>query len=115
MNRFEENTIVIGKGVNLTEEEILRLEIEMIEFGRLIETDKLEYNDKGQLVVVYEQHIKFMDQRTQQNSNGIPAPNPFSIYSSFQRSSAGQPSRSSYNEYGSEREDIKPRGRRMPL
>ena len=42
MNRFEENTIIIGEGMELTEKEILRLEIEKIELGRLIETDKLE-------------------------------------------------------------------------
>ena len=47
MNRFEENTVNIGKGVELTEYEILSLEIEMIKLGRLIEIDKLEYNDKG--------------------------------------------------------------------
>ena len=46
MNRFEENIIIIVKGVELIEDEILRLEIEMIELGRLIEIDKLEYNDK---------------------------------------------------------------------
>ena len=61
MNRFDENTIIIGEGIELTEE-ILRLEIEMIELGRSRETDKLEYNDKGQLVVIYEQHTEFMDQ-----------------------------------------------------
>ena len=81
MNRFKENTIIIGKGVELTEDEILSLEIEMIELGRLIETDKLEYNDKGQLIVIYEQ----------QSSNSVPAPiyNPHPIYGSSQRSSAG--------------------------
>ena len=91
MNRFKENTIIIGKGVELTEDEILSLEIEMIELGRLIETDKLEYNDKGQLIVIYEQHIELMDRRTQQSSNSVPAPiyNPHPIYGSSQRSSAG--------------------------
>ena len=112
MNRFEENTVIIGQGINLTEEEILRLEIELIELGRLRETDRLEYNDKGQLVVIYEQHIEFMDQQTQQSSNSIPVPDysPSSLYGSTQRSLAGQPSRSMYNEYGNEREGIKPRG-----
>ena len=62
MNKFEENTVIIGQGINLTEEEILKLEIELIELWRLRETDRLEYNDKGQLVVIYEQHIEFMDQ-----------------------------------------------------
>ena len=41
MNRFEENIVIIGQGINLTEEEILRLEIELIELGRLRETDRL--------------------------------------------------------------------------
>ena len=117
MNSFEENTIIIGKGIDLTEDETLRLEIQMIELGRLRETDKLEYNNKGQLVVIYKQHIEFMDQQTQQSSNSVPAPgySPPLLYGSSQRSSVGQPSRSSYNEYGSEREDIKPRRNRMPL
>ena len=117
MNRFEENTVIVGQGINLTEEEILRLEIELIELGRLSETDRLEYNDKGQLVVIYEQHIEFMDQQTQQSSNSIPVPDysPPPLYGSTQRSLAGQPSRSMYNEYGNEKEDIKHKGRRMPL
>ena len=42
MNRFEENTVITSDGIELTEDEILRLEIEKIELGRLIETDKLE-------------------------------------------------------------------------
>ena len=37
------------------------------------------------------------------------------IRSAFQTSSTGQPSRATYNEYGSKREDIKPRGKWMPL
>ena len=57
MNRFKENTVIIDKGIDLTEEEILRLDIEMIELGRLRELNRLEYNNKGQLVVIYEQHI----------------------------------------------------------
>ena len=36
MNRFSERKIVIGKGIELTEDEILRLEIEMIELWRLV-------------------------------------------------------------------------------
>ena len=90
MNKFEKNTIIIGEGIELSEEEILRLEIKMIELGRLRETDKLEYNDKEQLVVIYE-HVEFMDHQTQQSSNSVPAPgySPPPIYGSFQRSSAG--------------------------
>ena len=58
-----------------------------------------------------------MDQQTQQSSNRIPAPSYSRppIYGSSQRSLAGQPSTSSYNKYGSERVDIKPRGKRIPL
>ena len=41
MIRFEEGTIIIGKGIELTEEEILRLEDELIQIGRLEETDYL--------------------------------------------------------------------------
>ena len=65
MNRFEKNTIIIGKGIELTEDEILRLEKKMFESGRLIEIDKLEYNNEGQLIVIYKRHIEFMDQQTQ--------------------------------------------------
>ena len=79
MNRFKENTIIIGKGVELIEDEILRLEIEIIDLERIIETDKLEYDDRRNLVVVYEQRLEFMDQQTQQGSNNrVHAP----IYSS---------------------------------
>ena len=91
MNKFEENTIILGKGIDLTEEEILRLEIKMIELRRVKETDKLEYNDKGQLIVIYEQHIEFMNQQTQQSSNSISAPGYSHppLYGSSQRSSSG--------------------------
>ena len=51
-----------------------------------------------------------MDQQTQQSSNNVPAPiynnAPTPIYSS---------SPIYNNDYGNEREDIKPRGNRMPL
>ena len=40
MNRFKENTIIVGKDIDLIEDEILRLEIEMIILGRIIEIDK---------------------------------------------------------------------------
>ena len=61
MNRFEERTIVVGKSVELTEDEILRLEIEPIELERLLDTDQLEYDSLGNLVVRYEPIINFMD------------------------------------------------------
>ena len=57
MNRIKENTVIIREGVELTKDKILRLEIEMIDLGRIMETDKLEYNNTGQLVVIYEQKI----------------------------------------------------------
>ena len=41
MTRFKERTVIVGKGIELTEEEILRLEIELIQIGRLEETDYL--------------------------------------------------------------------------
>ena len=68
MNRFKENSVTIGEGIELTEDEILKLEIEMINLGRIIETYKLEYTDKGQLVVAYEPKIEFMDQQTQKHN-----------------------------------------------
>ena len=37
MTRFQEETIIIGKGIGLTEDEILRFEIEMIDLERLLE------------------------------------------------------------------------------
>ena len=44
MNRFKEETVIIGRGIELTEDEILMLEIELIDLGRLEEIDQLEYN-----------------------------------------------------------------------
>ena len=61
MTSFCEGTIVVGKRIELREDEILRLEIEMIEMGRLLETNKLEYDNIGNLVVRYELMIEFMD------------------------------------------------------
>ena len=66
MNRFSEGTIVIGKRIELTEDKVLKLEIEMIELGRLFKTDGLEYNSVGNLVVKYESMVKFMDQQLTQ-------------------------------------------------
>ena len=60
MNRFEKGTIVIGKGIELTEDEILRLEIEMIKFERLLDTDRLGYDPIGNLVVKYESILDLM-------------------------------------------------------
>ena len=39
MNRFEEGTIVVWKGVDLSEDEILKLEIELIELERLLDAN----------------------------------------------------------------------------
>ena len=61
MTRFEESTIVIGKWIELTEDEIPRLEIEMIELGRLLETNILDYDSSGNLVVKYNSMLEFMD------------------------------------------------------
>ena len=44
MTRFTEGTIIIGNGIELTEDEIPRLEIELIELGRILDTDKLDYD-----------------------------------------------------------------------
>ena len=41
MNRSSEKTIVIGIGIQSIEDKILRLEIELIELGRLIDTDRI--------------------------------------------------------------------------
>ena len=53
MTRFREEMIIIGKRIELTEDEILRLEIELIELGRILDTDKLDYDSSGNLIVVY--------------------------------------------------------------
>ena len=74
MTRFIEGTIVVVKWIELTEDETLRLEIEMIEMGRLLETDRLEYDNIGSLVVKHEPIIKFMDQQTQPRSSTAPLP-----------------------------------------
>ena len=59
-----------------------------------------------------------MDQQSQVYSNNPPPPqNPSGTSTTFgsTRHSIGQPSRDSYTDYGSERDDIKPRGKRFPL
>ena len=65
MTRFIDGTIVIGKRIELTEDEILRLEIELIELLRMLDLDKLEYNPIGDLIVTYEPMLEFMDQQSQ--------------------------------------------------
>ena len=44
MTRFTKAIIIRGKGIELTEDEILRLEIELIESERMLDTNKLEYD-----------------------------------------------------------------------
>ena len=53
MTRFTEGTIIIGKRIKLTENEIPRLEIELIELGRILDTDELDYDSSGNFIVVY--------------------------------------------------------------
>ena len=106
ITRFSEGTI------ELTKDEILRLEIKLIELGRLLEIYKLDYDNVGNLVVKYEPMVEFIDQQTQPSSSSSV---PTSIYSTSQTYLTGQPSRAIYNEYGSEKEDIKPREKRIPL
>ena len=52
----------------MIEDEILRLEIELIELGRLENTDRLEYKSLRDLVVKYEPTIDLMDQQAQAQS-----------------------------------------------
>ena len=119
MNRFKEGTIVIGKRIKLTEDEILRLKIEMIELGRLLDIDRFGYDPIGNLDVNNESMLDLMDQQSQAQSNTQPTSSnsniPAPIYSSTQRSASRWPSRASYNEYGNERDDIKPNGKRFSL
>ena len=61
MTRFEEGTVIAGKAIELTKEQILRLEIELIQIGRLEETDCLEYNLAKELIVRYEPILDLMD------------------------------------------------------
>ena len=56
------------------EEEILRLEIELIQIGRLEETDCLEYNLTKKLIVRFEPILDLMDQQSQVYSNNPPPP-----------------------------------------
>ena len=44
MTRVTEGTIIIGKGIELAEGEIPTLEIELIELGRILDTDELDYD-----------------------------------------------------------------------
>lgn len=54
MNRLPENTVIVGKGIELELDEVSRLEIEMIEKGHLLENDRLMHDETGGLVVKYE-------------------------------------------------------------
>ena len=58
-----------------------------------------------------------MDQQSRGHSNNPPSQNPSSAPSTFSSSqcSIGQPSRTAYTDYGNERDNIKPRGKRFPL
>ena len=53
MTRFTEGTMIIGKEIELTEDEVLRLEIELIELERMLYTNKLDYDSSVNLIVVY--------------------------------------------------------------
>ena len=53
MSRFTEWTIIIRKGIELIEDEIPRLEVELIELGRILDTDELDYDSSGNFIVVY--------------------------------------------------------------
>ena len=75
MNRLEEGTVIIGWGIELTKEEVLRLKIELIQLGRLEDTDCLEYNSSKELIVRYEPILELMDQQSQVQSNN-PPPEP---------------------------------------
>ena len=61
MNRFKEGTIIVGRGIELTEEKVLRLEIELIRLERLEDTDFLIYTPSKELIVQYEPILKLMD------------------------------------------------------
>lgn len=50
MNRLENQTVIIGKGIELTEEVLLRLETEMVELGQLLEVDILDKTSNGYIV-----------------------------------------------------------------
>ena len=62
---------------------MLRLEIELIQLGRLEETDKLEYNLFKDLIVKYEPALELMDQQSQIQSNNPPPQNPSSTHTIF--------------------------------
>ena len=119
MNRFKEGTVIAGRGIELTEEEVLRLKIELIQLGRLEDTDCLEFNSSKEHILRYEPILELMDQQSQVQSNNPPLEpqSRSSIPTIFgsSRHSIGQPSRASYTDYGSERDDIKPRGKGFPF
>ena len=84
MNRFKEGTIIVGRRIELTEEEVLRLKIELIQLGRLEDTDWLEYNSSKELTVKYEPILELMDQQSQvQSNNPLPPQNPSSTPTIF--------------------------------
>ena len=114
MNIFKEGTIIVGRRIELTEEEILRLEIELIQLGRLEDIDWLEYNSFIDLIGKYEPTLKLMDQQSLVRSNNLPPPqNPSSTPTILgsSRHSVGQPSRTAYTDYRNEQDDTKPRGK----
>lgn len=59
MNRLPDKTIIIQSGIILSDEDILRLEIEMVDRGHLNVYDTLGYDENRNLVVCYGK-IQFM-------------------------------------------------------
>ena len=53
MTRFTERKIIIGNWIELTEDEIPILEIELIELGRILDSDQLDYDGSWNFIVVY--------------------------------------------------------------
>lgn len=61
MNRLPDKTIIIQSGIILSDEDILRLEIEMVDRGHLNVYDTLGYDENRNLVVCYGK-IQFHDE-----------------------------------------------------
>lgn len=126
MNRYKEATRIFWVDNNLDHNIILRLETTLINQGRVLETDKLEYDKSNDLIVICATNdsieknlvsnkyplINLMDT----GSSTIPSRigNPTLVYSASNLS-IGQPSRTPYNDYRDEKDYERPRGKRLPL
>ena len=123
MNRFEEGTIILGKMYRINRKWNTKIRNWIDSIRKTLRNRSIRIWFIRNLAVKYEPIIDLVDQQSQpqshEQSNTQPPRNTAStstpIFSSSWRSTAGQPSITFYTDYGNERDDLKPRGKRFPL